>query len=116
MLGLVCDTVVLALLVTWLQGGEPEWLKLGLVAFGMAVVNLVIVLLLGGFLGIFVLVPIVIVDGFILMLFCSLTIKQAAVAVAILLAYQLVFQLAITKLFAVPQAEAMVAAVRSVWC
>lgn len=102
MLGLLCDTVVLAILVVWLQGDEPDWLRLGLVALGIAVVNLVISLLLASVIGIFVLVPIVIADGFILMLFCHLTIKQAGIAVAILLGYQVVFYLVISKLFAMP--------------
>jgi hypothetical protein len=57
-------------------------------------------------LGFFVLVPIVIADGFILMLFCHLTIKQAGIAVAILLGYQIVLYMVMSKLFAMPSADA----------
>ncbi len=110
MLGLLCDTIVLAVLVGWLQGDEPDWLRLFLVALGIAAVNLVLGLLLGGTLGIYVLVPVVIADGFILMLFCHLTIKQAGIAVAILLGYQVVFYVVMSKLFAMPESGETAAA------
>ncbi len=116
MLGIALDVFVLAGLVAVLQGDEPEWLKLLFVAFGMAVVNFVIALLLGEFLGLFILVPIVLVDGLILMFFCHLTIKQAAIAVAVLFAYQIVFALLMNYLFATPRAAASAHAAPSlVW-
>jgi hypothetical protein len=100
MLKILLDALVLSGIISALRGKDaPEWLTLVLVALGMAIANFVCALLLAPVIGIFVLVPIVLLDGLILMYFCSLTIKQAVITLGILIAYNVVLQLTAAYLF-----------------
>jgi len=88
MLKLLADAAVLMFMVRLLLGDDaPEFAHIVYVALGMAVANLVIVLVLAGFLGLLVVVPVVIVDTLILMYFCYLDLKYAAITMGALLVY-----------------------------
>ena len=100
MLKILLDAVVLSGIISTLRGEDtPNWLHLIFVALGMAVANYVCVLLLGPILGFAILVPIVLLDGLILMYFCSLTIKQAIITLGVLIAYNVVFLVALSLIF-----------------
>lgn len=99
MLKLFLGCGVLCVVMQMLQGeNADDWAHLFFVALGMAVVNFVMALALA-FLGILLLVPIAIVDGLILMIYCSLTIRQTAIALAILFAYNIAFYAAWAAIF-----------------
>jgi hypothetical protein len=94
MLKILLDALVLGGIITALRGEDtPDKITLILVALGMAVVNLLCALFLTPFIGFFVILPIVLIDGVILMYFCSLTVKQALITVGILIAYNVVVQI-----------------------
>ena len=96
---LILDCGVLCIVMQMLQGeNADDWAHLFFVALGMAVANFVLALPLA-FLGIFLLVPIAIVDGLILMFYCSLTLRQTAIALAILFAYNTAFYVALAAIF-----------------
>ncbi len=88
MLQVLVDAAVLLGVLYMLLGEEaPDFYQVFFVALGMAAVNLVCSLALAPSIGLFVIVPILLIDGLILMYYCHLTIKYAAIALAILLAY-----------------------------
>jgi len=84
MYGIAIDSLILFGLLQLLQGDAHELYEVVLTAIGMSVVNLVIVLALGGVIGIFAIVPMLIVDGLILMFYLRLPIAHAAIALAVL--------------------------------
>ncbi len=92
MLGILIDAGVLLLVIKAIQGDDaPEFLNILLVAAGMAVANFFVGLLLAPFVGFFALVPVIVVDGLILMYFCHLTLGQAGITLAIFLTYRVIF-------------------------
>jgi len=96
----VLDVGVLSSLLTTLRGEDmPDLVQLVFIAFLIAVVNVLCVLFLGAALGIFILLPILVLDGLILMFFCSLTLKQALFALGFLVVYNIVFRLCMMFLF-----------------
>jgi hypothetical protein len=98
------DMLVLAGMLAILQGEEPEWFSLFFVALGLSIVGFVFSLF-APVLGVFVLVPIVIVDTIVLMFFCHLPIKQALIVSGVLLAYNLAFILLYDFAFGMPTTE-----------
>jgi hypothetical protein len=89
MLRLFLDAAVLmAVLHAILQNDAPDFVHLVLVSLGMAVANFACYVLLVSSIGLLVIAPILIIDGLILMYFCALTIKQAAITLGVLLVYQ----------------------------
>lgn len=93
MLGIILDAAVLLCVIKALQGDDAaDFMHLVIVALGLGVANFVCALALGGVLGLFVLLPIIIIDGLILMFFCSLPIKHAAITLGIFLVYKVAYQ------------------------
>ncbi len=90
MLGLLLDSAALMfVLYLVMQDHLPDFWQIVLLSLGMAVANFVIAIALFSLIGWFVIVPIVLVNGLILMFFCHLTIPQAAMTVGGLVVYQL---------------------------
>lgn len=86
---------MLLLVLKLLLGDEaPGFMETLLVALGMAAVNFVCGLLL----GIWGLIPIVLIDGLILMFFCHLAMKQAIIALAIFMVYKIGITIAFTMM------------------
>jgi hypothetical protein len=103
MLGIFLDAAVLmGILYLLLQDQAPDFLQVLLVSVGMAVANLACALLLGHAIGLFVIIPIVLIDGFILMLYCHLTLQQAAIALALLIAWQIGLHFLLAAMFSHP--------------
>jgi hypothetical protein len=97
MLGLLLDAVVLMGILRLLQGDDaPDFIHTLLVSVGLSVVNFVSLLLL----GLFGLIPILIIDGLILMYFCYLPLKQALIALALFMVYKIGISVAFMLLFA----------------
>lgn len=84
MIGIALDSLILFGVLQLLQGDAHELYEIVLVAIGMSVANLVIALALGGVIGMFAIVPILIVDALILMIYCRLPITHALIALAVL--------------------------------
>jgi hypothetical protein len=76
-----------------MQDEAPDFPHVLAVAFGMSVVTYALFYTLSPLIGWFVLIPIAIVDGLVLMFFCHLTIKYAAMALVLILGLQLVVQM-----------------------
>jgi uncharacterized membrane protein len=94
MFKILVDTLVLGGIISVVRSEDmPEWLHLIFVALGMAVANLLCAIFLGPLIGFLVILPIVLIDGLILMYFCSLTIKQAIITISALIGYNIVWQL-----------------------
>jgi hypothetical protein len=100
MLKIALDMLLLAGLLAVLQGEEPDWANLLVVAVIMTVANFAIGLLLADVLGLLVILPIMIIDGLIVMFFCHLPLRQAAIAVAVLLVYNFAYYYFVPGLFA----------------
>jgi hypothetical protein len=93
------DAAVLVFVIKLLQGEDAaDFLGCLWIALGMAVANFLISLLLLPFIGPFVLVPILVADGAILMVFAGLTTKQTLVALGVLFVYKLIFYAAFAYL------------------
>jgi hypothetical protein len=92
MLKILLDAVVLSGIISTLRGEDtPDKFTLIGVALGLALVNGACVFFLAPVIGLFFLAPLVLIDGVILMFFCSLTIKQALITLGVLLAYNIVW-------------------------
>jgi hypothetical protein len=99
MLGLILDAAVLVFVIRTFQGDDAaDFLGCFWIALGMAAANFAISLL-APVIGLFILLPILVADGAILMLFASLTPKQTAIALGILVAYQVALYAAFAWLF-----------------
>jgi hypothetical protein len=82
------DAAILTSIIYSLLGEyAPDFAHVGFVLLGIIVVNAACGFLLAP-MGIFVFLPIVIIDGLILMYFCALTIKHAAITLGIFAVYQ----------------------------
>ena len=97
---LLLDTVILiAILEVLGQDDGPELPQLVLVCIGVAVANCFWHLLLGWLLGHLIVVPVVVFDGIVLMVFCRLRIRQAAVASALFFVFRVFFGAIIDWMF-----------------
>jgi hypothetical protein len=82
-LGIVIDAVVLFVMgVTLGYSGADEFRQMLLVAFGIAVANLILFMLLGGAIGYFALAPMFLLDGVLIMWWLKFNWWQALVTVA----------------------------------
>jgi hypothetical protein len=111
MLGVAVDMLVLAGMMAVLQDREPEWVRILIVAVILAVANLALSLLLGGLLGLFILLPMALVDGVIVFLMCGLTPKQAGLTVGALIGARLVLALLFVMLWRTPDKTAVAASI-----
>jgi hypothetical protein len=95
MLKILIDAAVLAGILSVLLGKDaPDFKDLILVSLGMGVANFVCALALMPVIGYLVILPILAIDGLILMYFCSLTPKYATITLGILLVYNVLYQVA----------------------
>jgi putative Ca2+/H+ antiporter (TMEM165/GDT1 family) len=99
MLKLALDVLVLSSLLTMLRGEDkPDLVQLAIIALGIAIANALCVVFLGAILGVLVIVLILVLDGLILMFFCSLTIQQALIALGFLVVYNIVYEITMRML------------------
>ena len=89
--------VLTAILYSLLGEYAPDFAHVGFVLLGIMVANAACGILLVP-LGFFVIVPILMVNGLILMYFCSLTIKHAAITLGIFAVWQVLCQVALSLL------------------
>ena len=98
MLAIFLDTIVLFGILWWfLQNDMPDFKFVFLIAFGLAIINLLLGLFVAPIIGIFALVPSVILTGLVLMFYCHLPLLQAAIGTAVFLGYQVVLYLIMTS-------------------
>ena len=73
MLAIFLDTIVLFGILWWfLQNDMPDFKFVFLIAFGLAIINLLLGLFVAPIIGIYALIPSVILTGLVLMFYCHL--------------------------------------------
>jgi hypothetical protein len=86
MLGVVLDLIIVIGMQAALQGVSDDWRDIIFPVIGITVGNLAIALGLGSTLGLFVLVPMALLTFALLFLLCKMTIRNAAITTAVILA------------------------------
>ena len=97
MLGIVLDLIIVICMQAALEGVSDDWRDLIFPVIGITLGNFAIALGLGGVLGLFVLVPMALLTFALLFLLCKMTIRNAAITTAVILAAKVAMSFIFTR-------------------